>query len=140
MPKSINLPQHAHLHHISYGNNPPHRWRWIHTSFTPRPDSVNQLANIYLEDRAGTVNLFPKEGIGYNTKVPGRHAGEDYLEKDAFIGFWGGPIGENSTPLTIEANGSLAPTLFEYLTGEQVVAGENGWGFPSLIDKLDIQK
>ncbi|MBU2931747.1 alkaline phosphatase family protein [Vibrio cyclitrophicus] len=108
------------------------------TQLTPRPDSVNQLANIYLEDRAGTVNLFPKAGIGYNTKVPGRHAGEDYLEKDAFIGFWGSPIGENSQPLKIESNGSLAPTLFEYLTGEAVVEGENGWGYPSLIEKLDI--
>lgn len=110
------------------------------TQPTPRPDSVNQLANIYLEDRAGTINLFPKAGIGYNTKVPGRHAGEDYLEKDAFLGFWGTPIGENSQPLKIEANGSLAPTLFEYLTGEPVVAGENGWGFPSLLNKLDIPK
>ncbi|PMM40423.1 alkaline phosphatase family protein [Vibrio splendidus] len=108
------------------------------TQLTPRPDSVNQLANIYLEDRAGTINLFPKAGIGYNTKVPGRHAGEDYLEKDAFLGFWGSPIGENSQPLKIEANGSLAPTLFEYLTGEPVVAGENGWGFPSLLNKLDV--
>ncbi len=108
------------------------------TQPTPRPDSVNQLANIYLEDRAGTVNLFPKAGIGYNTKVPGRHAGEDYLEKDAFIGFWGAPIGDKSQQLKIEANGSLAPTLFEYLTGEPVVEGENGWGFPSLIEKLDI--
>ncbi|MEG3696118.1 nucleotide pyrophosphatase, partial [Vibrio coralliirubri] len=108
------------------------------TKLTPRPDSVNQLVNIYLEDRAGTVNLFPKAGIGYNTKVPGRHAGEDYLEKDAFIGFWGVPIGDNSQQLKIEANGSLAPTLFEYLTGEPVVEGENGWGFPSLIEKLDI--
>jgi hypothetical protein len=109
------------------------------TQLTPRPDSVNQLANIYLEDRAGTINLFPKAGIGYNTIVPGRHAGEDYLEKDAFIGFWGSPIGENSLPLKIEANGSLAPTLYEYLTGELVVAGENGWGFPSLLNKLDIR-
>ena len=110
------------------------------TQLTPRPDSVNQLANIYLEDRAGTINLFPKAGIGYNTKVPGRHAGEDYLEKDAFLGFWGSPIGENSQPLKIEANGSLAPTLFEYLTGEPVVAGENGWGYPSLLNKLDVPK
>ncbi|MBW3695119.1 nucleotide pyrophosphatase [Vibrio sp. T187] len=114
-------------------------WQQL-TQLTPRPDSVNQLANIYLEDRAGTVNLFPKAGIGYNTKVPGRHAGEDYLEKDAFIGFWGAPIGENPEPLTIEANGSLAPTLFEYLTGEPVVAGENGWGYPSLLNKLDIRQ
>ncbi|NVN79962.1 MULTISPECIES: alkaline phosphatase family protein [unclassified Vibrio] len=110
------------------------------TQLTPRPDSVNQLANIYLEDRAGTVNLFPKAGIGYNTKVPGRHAGEDYLEKDAFIGFWGTPIGENSQPLKIQANGSLAPTLFEYLTGEAVVEGENGWGYPSLLNHLDVPK
>lgn len=112
-------------------------WKQV-TRLTPRPDSVNQLANIYLEDRAGTVNLFPKAGIGFNTKVPGRHAGEDYLEKDAFLGFWGAPIGVNSTPLIIEENGSLAPTLFEYLTGETVISGENGWGFPSLLDKLDI--
>ena len=97
-----------------------------------------ELAELYAEERAGTVNLFPKAGIGYNTKVPGRHAGEDYLEKDAFIGFWGSPIGENSQPLKIESNGSLAPTLFEYLTGEAVVEGENGWGYPSLIEKLDI--
>ncbi|MEL0607462.1 alkaline phosphatase family protein [Vibrio echinoideorum] len=110
------------------------------TQLTPRPDSVNQLANIYLEDRAGTINLFPKAGIGFNTKVPGRHAGEDYLEKDAFIGFWGAPIGGESEPLKIEANGSLAPTLFEYLTGEPVVAGKNGWGFPSLLNQLDVPK
>lgn len=114
-------------------------WREI-TQHTPRPDSVNQLVDIYLEDRAGTVNLFPKAGIGYNTKVPGRHAGEDYLEKDAFLGFWGAVVGPDVTPLNIEANGSLAPTLYEYLTGETVVAGEDGWGFPSLLNKLDIRE
>ncbi len=108
------------------------------TQLTPRPDALNQLVDVYLEDRAGTVNLFPKEGIGYNTKVPGRHAGEDYLEKDAFLGFWGSPIGDKPVPMNIESNGSLAPTLFEYLTGEEVIAGENGWGYPSLINKLDI--
>lgn len=113
------------------------QWREL-TQYTPKPDSVVQLAQLYAEDRAGTINLFPREGIGYNTKVPGRHAGESYLEKDAFIGFWGTPIGDAATPLQSEANGSLAPTLFEYLTGEQVVEGENGWGFPSLLDKLDI--
>ena len=45
----------------------------------------------------------------------------------------------DTLPLKIEANGSLAPTLYEYLTGEPVVAGENGWGFPSLLNKLDIR-
>ncbi|WP_159651210.1 alkaline phosphatase family protein [Vibrio atypicus] len=113
------------------------QWREL-TRFTPRPDSVVELAQIYAEDRAGTINLFPAEGFGYNTKVPGRHAGESYLEKDAFLGFWGEPIGPNPIPLTSEANGSLAPTLYQYLTDDKVVAGKNGWGYPSLLNKLDI--
>ncbi|MPY26107.1 alkaline phosphatase family protein [Shewanella sp. YLB-07] len=113
------------------------QWRDL-TRFTPRPDSVNQIARLYDEDHAGTINLFPKAGIGYNTKVPGRHAGEDFSEKDAFIGFWGTPIGPNVSTLKIEENGSLAPTLYEYLTGEQVIPGENGWGYKSLLNKLDI--
>ncbi|MEC4726106.1 alkaline phosphatase family protein [Shewanella sp. D64] len=114
------------------------QWRAL-TRFTLRPDAVNQVARLYEEDRAGTINLFPKAGIGFNTKVPGRHAGEDYLEKDAFIGFWGAPIGDAVTPLTIEENGSLAPTIYEFLTGEAVVPGKNGWGYPSLLEKLDVQ-
>ncbi|KOO07541.1 alkaline phosphatase family protein [Vibrio hepatarius] len=114
-------------------------WKEL-SRFTPRPNSVVELAELYAEERAGTVNLFPKDGVGYNTKVPGRHAGESYLEKDAFIGFWGTPIGEKASPLTIEANGSLAPTLYQYLSGEDVQAGTNGWGYPSLLNKLDIQQ
>ncbi|USD36574.1 alkaline phosphatase family protein [Ferrimonas sp. SCSIO 43195] len=110
------------------------QWRTL-TQFGPRPDSVNQLAHLYDEDRAGTINLFPKEGVGYNTLVPGRHAGEHYLEKDAFLGFWGTPI-TSRTPLPAAVNGSLAPTLYQYLTGEPVVAGEQGWGFPSLWPQL----
>ncbi|WP_428474926.1 alkaline phosphatase family protein [Photobacterium profundum] len=113
------------------------QWRQL-TSMTPRPDSVNQLAHLYDEDRAGTVNLFPKEGIGYNTIVPGRHAGEHYLEKDAFIGFWGTPVG-NGEQLKSVANGSLAPTIYQYITRENVVVGENGWGFPSVLPELAIK-
>ena len=114
------------------------QWREL-SQFTSRPDAVNQVARLYEEDRAGTINLFPKAGVGFNTKVPGRHAGEDYLEKDAFIGFWGVPIGDDLIPLTIEENGSLAPTLYEFLTGEPITVGENGWGYPSLLEKLDVQ-
>ncbi|MGF1901622.1 alkaline phosphatase family protein [Aliivibrio sifiae] len=113
-------------------------WRSL-TAYTARPDSVNQLAKLYEEARAGTINLFPKFGIGFNTKVPGRHAGEHYLEKDAFLGFWGTPVGPNVTPLKSNANGSLAPTLYEYLTQETVIENNNGWGFPSLLSELDIQ-
>ena len=115
------------------------QWRQL-SRFTPRPDSVVQLSHLYDEDRAGTINLFPKEGIGFNTIVPGRHAGEHYFEKDAFIGFWGDPIINNTvriTPLTITTNGSLAPTIYQYLTGEHVRKGHNGWGFSSVIKNAD---
>ncbi|CSI22892.1 Uncharacterised protein [Vibrio cholerae] len=30
--------------------------------------------------------------------------------------------------LQSEQNGSLAPTLYEYLTGESIEAGHDGWG------------
>lgn len=109
-------------------------WRML-AFYTPRPDSVNQLAHLYDEARAGTVNLFPKEGIGYNTKVPGRHAGEHFHEKDAFIGFWGAPVNGKFQLKTID-NGSLAPTIYEYLTEERVIVGSDGWGFPSVLDQL----
>tara|TARA_B100001057_G_scaffold235595_1_gene235891 strand:- start:51 stop:239 length:189 start_codon:yes stop_codon:yes gene_type:complete len=45
----------------------------------------------------------------------------------------------DTLPLKIEANGSLAPTLYEHLTGDPVVAGEIGCVFPSLLNKLDIR-
>ena len=109
-------------------------WRML-AFYTPRPDSVNQLAHLYDEARAGTVNLFPKEGVGYNTKVPGRHAGEHFHEKDAFIGFWGAPV-NSKVQLKVIDNGSLAPTVYEYLTDERVIVGSDGWGFPSVLDQL----
>lgn len=100
-----------------------------------RPDSVMQLVHLYEDDRAGTVNLFPKDGFGYNTLVPGRHAGETYLEKDAFVGFWKDGM-KPKTRLGAVDNGSLAPTLYEYLTGNQVNVGVDGWGYPSVLKNL----
>ncbi len=108
-------------------------WREL-CSYTERPDSVVQLAHLYDLDRAGTINLFPLLGWGYNSLVPGRHAGESFPEKDAFLGFWGGPVRQHTMrPAVI---GSLAPTLFEYLTGTRVEAGRDGWGFPSLLPEV----
>lgn len=112
-------------------------WREL-TAMTPRPDSVMQLVHLYEDDRAGTVNLFPKNGFGYNTLVPGRHAGETYLEKDAFVGFWGEPIAPKTRLGTVD-NGSLAPTLYQYLTGEKVEVGKNGWGYPSVLNQLQSE-
>lgn len=109
-------------------------WQQL-TRLTPRPDSVNQLAHLYDESRAGTINLFPAQGVGYNTKVPGRHAGEHFHEKDAFLGFWGAPVSAN-TRVGTAINGSLAPTIYEYLTGMPVEVGKDSWGFPSLLNEL----
>lgn len=110
------------------------QWRSL-TAMSTRPDSVMQLVHLYEDDRAGTVNLFPKDGFGYNTLVPGRHAGETYLEKDAFVGFWKDGM-KPKTRLGAVDNGSLAPTLYEYLTGNQVNVGVDGWGYPSVLKNL----
>ena len=64
--------------------------------------------------------------------------GEHFHEKDAFIGFWGTPVAP-LTQLKSVTNGSLAPTIYEYITGENIVVGENGWGFPSVLDHLNIK-
>ena len=115
------------------------QWRQL-TSFTNRPDSVVQLAHLYDSDRAGTVNLFPRDGIGYNTLVPGRHAGESFYEKDAFVGVWGVPVGRGPREGRIRTavNGSVPGAIFEWLTGDPATPGSEGWGFPRLGPELRI--
>jgi hypothetical protein len=112
-------------------------WRRL-TSATLRPDSVVQLAHLYDIDRAGTVNLFPRPGIGYNSKVPGRHAGEHFHEKDAFVGAWGAPlaVGAARPRLRSAVNGSVAQLVYEYLAGARTQPGVDGFGYPSLADEL----
>jgi len=112
-------------------------WRQL-TSYTDRPDSVVQLAHLYDTDRAGTINLFPKQGIGYNTKVPGRHAGEHFHEKDAFVGFWGVPVLRNAQQGRLQSvvNGSMPIAIYEYLSATTVREGDTGWGFTALGEVL----
>lgn len=112
-------------------------WRLL-TSYTTRPDSVVQLAHVYDVDRAGTVNLFPREGIAYNSRVPGRHAGEFFHEKDALVGVWGAPVsrGSESGRIRTMVNGSLPGVVYEYLTGDRVIPGQDGWGFPSVAREI----
>ena len=109
-------------------------WREL-SSYTSKPDSVVQVAHLYDHDRAGTINLFPKEMVGYNSTVPGRHAGELFHEKDAFVGFWGASINPRQR-IPSAVNASLAPTLYEHITGRPIVPGTDGWGFPSLMPAL----
>jgi len=105
-------------------------WRRL-TSYTPRPDSVAQLAHLYDADRAGTVNLFPRIGVGYNSNVPGRHAGESFHEKNAFVGLWGEPlVPRDGRPTPRSAlNGAVPMAVFEFLSGERPVSGTDGWGY-----------
>lgn len=107
-------------------------WRDL-TSYSPRPDSVVQLARLYDTDMAGTMNLFPAPYIGYNSIVPGRHAGELFMEKDAFVGFWGAPV-KTKKRIQSAVNGSIAPTIYEYLSGKPSGGAANGWGYRSLFE------
>ena len=119
------------------------QWREL-ASYTNNPDSVGQLAHLYDSPKAGTINLFPGHGIGYNTKVPGRHAGEHFHEKDSFIGIWGGPLenpgppaGPNPTStqrLQTAVVGQVLPTLYQYITGIKMEKGHDGLSF----DPIDL--
>lgn len=93
-----------------------------------RPDAVPQLAHLYDTDRAGTIDLFPRAGVGYNSTVPGRHAGESFHEKDAFVGVWGAPLPPGPRP-EVAVNGQVPVTLAAWLTGEAPEAGTEGWGW-----------
>jgi hypothetical protein len=103
-------------------------WRAA-TRLNRRQDPVGQLAHLYDTDRAGTVNLFPAEGVGYNTKVPGRHAGESFHEKDAFVGLWGDPVTAGESPRPLTTNGSVPMALAEWLSGQPSTPGQDGWGW-----------
>lgn len=108
-------------------------WRHL-TSFTPRPDSVVQLSHLYDSDRAGTVNLFPRDGVGYNSQVPGRHAGESFHEKNAFVALFGEPIAARaSQPRHRSAViGSVPMAIHEWLSGRPAIQDRDGWGYPRL--------
>lgn len=107
-------------------------WRHL-TSYTNRPDSVVQLAHLFDIEYSGTIHLFSNPYIGFNSIVPGRHAGELFHEKDAFLAVWGSMV---KVPQKIRSRQitASAPTLYEYLSGKKAVAGEDGWGDESLLN------
>jgi hypothetical protein len=108
-------------------------WRRL-SSFTPRPDAVTQLAHLYDSDRAGSVNLFPRAGVGYNSTVPGRHAGESFHEKNAFVAVWGSPLASRETASVLRSavNGSMPMAIYQHLSGERPEKGSEGWGYTPL--------
>ncbi|MES2637875.1 MAG: alkaline phosphatase family protein [Myxococcota bacterium] len=105
------------------------------TRLNERQDAVNQLAHLYDTDRAGTINLFPRAGVGYNTRVPGRHAGESFHEKDAFVGIWGAPVAGGAR-VEAAVNGAVPMAMARWITGEPTVKGEDGWGYEGFGDTL----
>ncbi len=109
-------------------------WRSM-TRVNKRQDAVNQLAHLYDTDRAGTVNLFPRDGVGYNTQVPGRHAGESFHEKDAFVGIWGAPVSEGER-VPVAVNGAVPMAMARWITGAPTHEGEDGWGYAPLPEGL----
>ena len=99
-------------------------WRAL-TSFTTRPDSVVQLGHLYDSPLAGTINLFPREGVGYNSVVPGRHAGESFHEKNAFVALWGKPLQprDQSQARRSAVNGSIPIAIHHYLSEGEAAEG-----------------
>ncbi|MFT6070878.1 MAG: hypothetical protein ACJAT2_002639 [Bacteriovoracaceae bacterium] len=119
-------------------------WREL-TSYSARPGSVGQTAHLYDTDLAGTINLFPAQGVAFNTTVPGRHAGELFHEKDAFVGVFGEPVGAKAK-LQSEINGSIPRVIYEWLSGSQtsdesdIKYHQKGWGFDSFYKKVNIRE
>lgn len=110
-------------------------WRNL-TAFSPRPDSIVQLARLYDTPLAGTVNLFPATYIGYNSKVPGRHAGELFHEKDSLVAVWG-TMFHPTEKIISEENGSIAVTMYEYLSGKKTTPHKDGFGYHSMFKYLE---
>lgn len=108
-------------------------WRRL-LRFTPRPDSVIQLAHLYDVDRAGTINLFPAGGVAFNSGVPRRHACESFHEKDAFVGLWGEPTTRSRSEgrIATALGGSVPTAIYEHLTSGRIASGTAGWGYRSV--------
>lgn len=121
-----------------------HEDEWmLFESYSMKPGGVSQLAHLYDGSKAGTVNLFPRLGISFNTHKIGRHGGDSFHEKDAMVGIWGKPVKDlYKDPYSIQSalNGSLAPTMYEYLSGNSIEKGKDGWGYHSLFKIFEIEK
>lgn len=87
-------------------------------SFTSRPDVIHQYSHLYDCDRAGTINVFPVQQVGFNSSVPGRHAGESFGEKNGTQLYFG--AGLKRAQIQTARNGSLPVTIYHWLVGDEV--------------------
>lgn len=87
-------------------------------SYTSRPDAIRQYSHLYDSDRAGTVNVFPRLHVAFNSSVPGRHAGESFGEKNGTQLYFG--AGLKRARIQTARNGSLPVTIYHWLVGDAV--------------------
>ncbi|HET6881432.1 MAG TPA: alkaline phosphatase family protein [Pirellulales bacterium] len=111
-------------------------------SFTSRPDVIHQFSHLYDCDRAGTVNVFPLPHVGFNSSVPGRHAGETFGEKNGTQLYFG--AGLKRARLQTARHGSLPVTLYHWLAGDETLRSPEAgfgisparqFGYPTLLNE-----
>lgn len=92
---------------------------WLQaTAKLDRLDAIHEISHLYDSDLAGTLNLFPARGKGFNTHVPGRHAGELFEEKNSLQVYYGSLI-PHPKKIAIARGGSMPVTLIHYLWGDE---------------------
>src|SRR3989338_3337642 len=103
-----------------------------------RLDAIHEISHIYDTQLAGTINIFPARGKGFNTGVPGRHAGELFQEKNSLQVYFG----QNVTPgkIDIARGGSMPVTLTHYLMGDSYFSEvKSSFDFSSLLPALKLK-
>ncbi|MCZ6794574.1 MAG: hypothetical protein O7J95_13275, partial [Planctomycetota bacterium] len=120
---------------------PGKKWSEL-LSYTLRPDVIHQFSQLYDSDRAGTINVFPVRHVGMNTRVPGRHAGESFGEKNATMLFFG--AGLKRASVQTARNGSLPVTLYHWFVGDKTffapesrlsISPADQFGYPTLLNE-----
>ena len=117
------------------------QWQEV-LSYTSRPDVIHQFSHLYDCDRAGTINVFPLPHVGFNSSVPGRHAGESFGEKNGTQLYFG--AGLKRSQIQTARNGSLPVTIYHWLVGDSTfrsIEPEYGaspadqFGYATLLDE-----
>ncbi len=105
-----------------------------------------QFSHLYDSARAGTINVFPTRHVGMNSRVPGRHAGEAFGEKNGTQVYFG--AGLKRARIQTARNGSLPVTLYHWLVGDERinavdpdtgVSASEQFGYRSLLDELAVE-
>ncbi|OGQ16874.1 MAG: hypothetical protein A3B70_01790 [Deltaproteobacteria bacterium RIFCSPHIGHO2_02_FULL_40_11] len=110
---------------------------WLEaTAKVDRLDAIHEISHLYDSHLAGTINLFPAKEKGFNTGVPGRHAGELFEEKNALQLYYGAMVSPKGIP--VARGGSMPVTMIHYLLGDRYFTPlRYDFDFESLLGELD---